>query len=134
MYNPHSFHIPVMGTGFTIDTPLRVARYGIASVMSVDDNLMEKVREYYCGVYHETYVPILKDEPDSRARRITEYLNFVQHIVGLQIQALRASHFEPGTEITEYFELLDDASPLKLEYMRMLDVRDTEKRFAAQHH
>ena len=26
----HTFHIPVMGTGFTIDTPLRVAKYGIS--------------------------------------------------------------------------------------------------------
>jgi len=33
-YQPHSFHIPVMGTGFTIDTPLKVARYGISSVIS----------------------------------------------------------------------------------------------------
>ena len=35
----HTFHIPVMGTGFTIDTPLKVARYGIASVVSLVDDL-----------------------------------------------------------------------------------------------
>jgi hypothetical protein len=28
----HSFHIPVMGLAFTIDTPIRVAHYGISSV------------------------------------------------------------------------------------------------------
>ena len=37
----HSFHIPVMGLGFTIDTPLKVAHYGIDSVISiVDDDLI----------------------------------------------------------------------------------------------
>ena len=48
-YQPHSFHIPVMGTGFTIDTPLKVARYGISSVISlVDDVLIEQVHNS-CG-------------------------------------------------------------------------------------
>ena len=36
--NPHTFHIPVMGTGFTVDTPLRVARFGISSVMAIGDD------------------------------------------------------------------------------------------------
>ena len=27
----HTFHIPVMGTGYTIDTPLKVAHFGISS-------------------------------------------------------------------------------------------------------
>lgn len=44
----HTFHIPVMGTGFTIDTPFKVAKYGISSVVSlVDDILVENMREYY---------------------------------------------------------------------------------------
>jgi hypothetical protein len=30
----HAFHIPVLGLGFSIDTPLKVARYGISSVIS----------------------------------------------------------------------------------------------------
>ena len=35
-----------MGTGFTIDTPLNVAKYGISSVVSlVDDLLIEKMRK-----------------------------------------------------------------------------------------
>ena len=36
----HRFHIPVMGTGFTIDTPLKVARYGISSVVSLVDDVL----------------------------------------------------------------------------------------------
>ena len=36
-----------MGTGFTIDTPLKVAHLGISSVISIiDDVLVEKMRKY----------------------------------------------------------------------------------------
>ena len=45
--NPHSFQIPVMGTGFSVDTALRIAKYGISSVISlVDDVLIEQMRKY----------------------------------------------------------------------------------------
>jgi hypothetical protein len=38
----HSFHIPVMGLAYTIDS-IRVAQYGISSVISIaDDELIEK--------------------------------------------------------------------------------------------
>ena len=133
MPNLHSFHIPVMGTGFTIDTPLKVARYGISSVMSVDDNLMEKIREHYCGVYGEVFVPIPKAEHDSRARRITEYLNFIHRKIQGQVEDLKASDFEPETEITKYYELLDDDSLLKREYLQMLDTKIPKNRLEAQH-
>lgn len=52
----HSFHIPVMGTAFTIDSPIRVAKYGISSVISIiDDELIEKmnafiVRDLICRI------------------------------------------------------------------------------------
>lgn len=129
---PHSFHIPVMGTGFTIDTPLKVARYGISSVISVDDNLMEKMREYYCRLYHEPYVMITKNEIDSRARRITAYLNFIYRIVKKQLEELKASPFEQGSEITKYFELLDEDSLLKQEYVRMLGAKDSGEKTRLQ--
>ncbi len=116
----HSFHIPVMGTGFTIDTPLKVARYGISSVMSVDDNLMEKLREYYSAQEGLPFQPIAKNLLDSRARRITAYLNLVHDLVQKQFSELKQSSFEPGSEITKYFELLADDSELKKEYSRMM--------------
>ena len=31
----HTFHIPVLGLGYSVDTPLKVARYGISSVVSI---------------------------------------------------------------------------------------------------
>ena len=44
---PHSFHIPVMGLAYTVDSPIKVAKYGISSVISiVDDFLIEKMNEY----------------------------------------------------------------------------------------
>jgi len=119
---PHSLHIPVMGTGFTIDAPLKVARYGISSVMSVDDNLMEKMREHYSALYHEPFEAIAKNEDDSRALRITAYLNFVNRIVKKQVDELKSSAFEAGTEITKYFELLDEETLLKKQYQLMLSL------------
>ena len=49
----HRFFIPVMGTAFTIDTPIKVARFGISSVVSLcDDELCETMREFYSKKYH----------------------------------------------------------------------------------
>ncbi|KKM87667.1 hypothetical protein LCGC14_1266610, partial [marine sediment metagenome] len=120
----HSFHIPVMGTGFTIDTPLRVARYGISSVISlVDDVLIEQIRKVHCEKEGEPYEPIIGPDEDLRARRITAYLNMVDRLVCAQVQALRASPFEPGSEITRYYELLPN-SPLRRAYAEMLATTD----------
>ena len=49
-YKPtHTFHIPVMGLAYTIDSPIRVGQYGISSVISItDDELIEKMRAFYC--------------------------------------------------------------------------------------
>ncbi|MBP6335040.1 MAG: hypothetical protein KA444_06155, partial [Bacteroidia bacterium] len=61
----HTFHIPVMGLGYTIDTPLKVARFGISSVISIiQDILLEQMREFYCTKNGEEYVPISQDDID----------------------------------------------------------------------
>ena len=118
-----------MGTGFSIDTPIKVAKYGISSVISiVDDFLIEDMRKYYCGVTGEEYVPITKYEEDYRARRITAYLNLVDRIVKKQFEELKASAFEAGTEITKYFRLLPDKSPLKILYNEMLKTKDAAEK------
>ena len=71
MLKAHSFHIPVMGIGFTIDTPLKVSQYGIDSVISlVDDILLEKLRKMYCGKYELPYNEITEKTEDFRAKRI----------------------------------------------------------------
>jgi hypothetical protein len=129
----HLFHIPVMGTSFTIDTPIKVARYGISSVIScVDDVLLEKVRRFHCTTNGLEYQPIHKEEQDSRARRITAYLNLVDQLVREQFEKLRASAFEVGSEITTYFEMLPDHSALKEAYQTMLAITNPVERSEAQ--
>jgi len=45
-----------MGLAYTIDTPIKVARFGINSVISIiQDNLVEKMRSYYYPQIGEAY-------------------------------------------------------------------------------
>lgn len=121
----HKFHIPVMGIGFTIDTPIKVARFGISSVISiVEDELIEQMRQFHCLQIAEEYVPIKTGEEDFRARRITAYLNLVHRIVQRQTERLRQLRFEPGTEIVKYFELLPDDSPVKKIFTAMMEMEE----------
>jgi len=117
----HTFYIPVMGTAFTIESPVKVAKYGISSVISsVDDLLIEKMRKFHCALTGNKYTPIEKHDEDCRARRITAYLNLLDQVVREQFERLKASAFEIGSEITKYFELLPDSSPLRQLYKTML--------------
>lgn len=110
----HRFHVPVMGTGFTIDSALRVARLGISTVISlVDDHLIERVRRHYAAVHGLPDESIGSREPDSRARRITAYLDLIAAVVDRQMAEIRALPLEPGNDKWRYLSLLDDASPLK---------------------
>jgi len=66
-----------MGTGFSIDTPLRVAKYGISSVISlVDDVLMDQMRKFHCNRLGLQFQEIHRKDEDARAKRITAYLDF----------------------------------------------------------
>ncbi|MDQ7816614.1 MAG: hypothetical protein RDU14_06265 [Melioribacteraceae bacterium] len=121
----HKFHIPVLGVGFSVDAPLKVAKYGISSVMSlVDDTLLEKLRKFHLKSRDKTYIPIETNEVDSRAKRITAYLNMVNQFVKEDFEKLKNSTFEPGSEITKYFEMLPDDSDLKIQYSQMLETSD----------
>ena len=128
----HSFHIPVMGTGFTIDTPLRVAKYGISSVIPlVDDVLVEQVRKYHCEKHGEPYEEISNRDQDARALRITAYLNLLDRLIRPQVETLQASPFEDGSEITRYFEMLPE-TPLKQAYGEMLATTEPEAKARMQ--
>ena len=120
-YSPqHRFHIPVMGLAYTIDSPIKVARFGISSVISiVEDRLVEMMRSYYYPTINKEYKPISTSEKDYRAKRITDYLNLVNTIVKTQVEKLRNAAFEKGSEIVKYFEMLPDDSPLKKMYQKM---------------
>ena len=59
MRSAHTFHIPVMGTAFTAETPLRVAQYGINSVIALaDDVLLERLRKIYSQRHNLSYQEI----------------------------------------------------------------------------
>ncbi|MEI7998759.1 MAG: hypothetical protein WCH62_04560, partial [Candidatus Omnitrophota bacterium] len=123
----HTFHIPVMGTGFSIDSPVKVAKYGIHSVISlVDDALIEQMRKFYCEKYHQPYTPITKHDEDFRARRITTYLDLVHFIVEKEFEIVKNSEFSPGSEITKYFQMLPNDSVLKAAYQQMICCKDTQ--------
>jgi len=103
----HTFHIPVMGLGFTIDTPVKVARFGISSVVSIiQDELVEQMREFYCKKSGEKYVPIPKDDIDHRAKRVTAYLDLIQRLIDKQVEEMKKEPFEEGKDIVKYFQLL----------------------------
>jgi hypothetical protein len=124
MYSPsrHTFHIPVMGLAYTIDSPIKVARFGISSVISiVEDNLIEMMRKYYYPLANLNYQPISNNEPDYRAKRITDYLNLVNKIVQDQVEKIKNSAFETGSEIVKYFEMLPEESSLKQVYRKMMN-------------
>ncbi len=117
----HSFHIPVMGIAYTIDTPAKVARFGISSVISiVNDRLIEQMREFYCHKTGETFEPITDKDIDHRAKRITAYLDLMQRIVDQQVRQMKSEPFEAGKDIVRYFEILPDDSEVKKSYLEML--------------
>ena len=86
----HKFHIPVLGIGYSIDTPLKVAKFGISSVISVvDDTIMERLREHYLSKQNSEYIPITEHDEDKRSRRITAYLNMINEMVASQVKELK---------------------------------------------
>ena len=122
MKNTHSFHIPVMGIGFTIDSPLKVAQYGIDSVISlVDDILLEKMRKFYSEKFEIPYKEISDKVDDFRAKRITSYLNFLHHQTEHKFNQLKNITSEKSKAFKEYINMLPDYSTLKKEYINLTE-------------
>ena len=114
MKNLHSFHIPVMGIGYTIDTPLKVSQYGIDSVISlVDDILMEKIRKMYCLKFELPYHEITDRMDDFRALRISTYLNLINQLAHKKFDTFLNSIAENKNELQKYFNLLPERSKIR---------------------
>jgi hypothetical protein len=129
----HTFHIPVLGLAFSVDTPLKVARYGISSTISiVDDELLERMRKHISDKHNREYEPISKNEADSRARRITAYLNLIDDLVNEQFEYLKTLPFDKDSDLDRYFNLLPAASTLKQGYELMLEYPDAAGRYIFQ--
>ncbi len=117
LQNQHQFHIPVMGTGHSIDSPIRVAHLGINSVISVvDDLLCEKIRKHYCTEFNLPYTNIPRSAHDGRAKRITAHLDMMSDIVSQKFENLKSLNLLEGTEKDRYFNLLPNSNPLKKSY------------------
>lgn len=116
----HNFHIPVMGLGFTIDSPIKVAQYGVSSVVSImEDHLIEQMRAAICKKENMNYSHISINDSDHRAKRITAYLNLLHHIVQDQINKLKNEPFDGTSKIDKYFQLLPDQSEIKSLYQSL---------------
>ena len=121
----HKFHIPVMGLAYTIDSPIKVAQFGISSVISIVENrLIEMMRSHYYPTINQEYIPINTHEEDYRAKRVTDYLNLLNTIVHQQVEKLKSAAFEAGSEIVKYFEMLPEDSTLKQLYRQMMKTSD----------
>jgi len=121
MTKGHSFHIPVMGVGYTIDTPVKVAQFGIDSVISLlDDKLLEKMRELYCDKFEIPYQQITEKFDDFRAKRITSYLNLINELAEKKFEEVKSSAIQKGNDIKEFFNSLPDTSTLKQEFKSLV--------------
>lgn len=125
----HKIHIPVMGICYTVDSPIRVAPFGITSVISlVDDGLLEEYRMAYAereGIH-------VGNPETTREGRIRAYLDFVADETERRFTALQAMRFAGGTlpqysnasaasanDKDKYFLMLPGDSPLREEYMQV---------------
>ena len=118
----HTFHIPVMGLAYTIDSPIRVAQYGISSVVSIaDDDLIEKMRNFYSTKFNIPYEEISQKFHDYRAERITSYLNLVDKIVKEKFETFKTELTESKTALEHFMSMLPNTSDIKKGFQNLLD-------------
>ncbi|PZX51379.1 hypothetical protein [Algoriphagus chordae] len=124
----HSFHIPVMGLGYTVDTPIKVAKYGISSVVSImDDHLLEDMRKIYSTKFVREFIPISGKEEDYRAKRITAYLDLTQSLVEEQFNKLVNKDWDKNFEFQKYLELLPENTVLLDLFAKIQTASEDEK-------
>lgn len=120
--NTHSFHIPVMGLAYTIDSPIRVAHYGISSVISIaDDELIEKMNAFYHQKFNLPYQEISQKVSDYRAKRITSYLNLVDKIVKDKFENFKTELVESKQAVENYIAMLPNKSEIKKGLQSFID-------------
>lgn len=118
----HTFHIPVMGLAYTIDSPIRVAKYGISSVISIiDDDLIEKMNAFYSAKFNLPYHEITQKIHDYRAQRITSYLNVVDQIVKDKFADFKIELAESKLALENYIAMLPNKSEIKIGLQHLID-------------
>lgn len=103
-----------MGLAYTIDSPIRVAKYGISSVISIaDDELIEKMNTFYHQKFDIPYQEITQKMHDYRAERITSYLNLVDKIVKEKFENFKTELTESKLALENYIAMLPNKSEIK---------------------
>ncbi|MFN3968959.1 hypothetical protein [Flavobacterium sp.] len=136
--NIHTFHIPVMGLAYTIDSPIRVAQFGISSVISItDDELIEKMRAFYSKKFSLPYQEITQKCHDYRAERIKHYLNLVDTIVKDKFESFKNELAENKTALENYIAMLPNKSAFKEGLQKFIDegllIKESVKNYLAEH-
>ncbi len=138
-YKPtHTFHIPVMGLAYTIDSPIRVGHYGVSSVVSItDDELIEKMRAFYSEKFSIPYQEITQKLHDYRAERITNYLNLVDKIVKDKFENFKNELIESRTSLENYIAMLPNKTDLKNSLQHYINegntLKETIKNYLEEH-
>lgn len=131
----HTFHIPVLGLAFSVDTPIKVAPLGISSVTSiVDDFLLERMRKYYSEKMDYMFTPINTLVPEYRSKRITAYLNMMERMVQEKLAAMKKERIAEQGDLFHFFRLLPESSPLKLTYSNFLTMEEGPAKKAVEDH
>ncbi|HEU0125133.1 MAG TPA: hypothetical protein VFQ56_02410, partial [Flavobacterium sp.] len=100
----------------------RVAQYGISSVIALaDDDLIEKMRNFYSTKFNIPYEEITQKFHDYRAERITSYLNLVDKIVKEKFENFKTELAESKTALDNFMSMLPNTSDIKKGFQNLLD-------------
>ncbi len=126
-----------MGLSYTVDTPIRVAHYGISSVISiVDDELLEKMNAFYTSHFKLPFQEISQKVQDYRAMRITSYLNLVDQIVKRKFESFKTDLAENVQVLEQFIAMLPNTSELKKKlegYASTQTAKDKIRQFIDEH-
>lgn len=117
-----------MGLGYTVDTPLKVARFGISSVVSImDDFLLEDMRKIHSEKLGLPFSPIPETAEDHRAKRVQAYLDLLHDLIQNQMEALKNEDWESGQSIAQLIALLPEDSEVAALFADYLKSEGLEK-------
>ena len=119
-----------MGIGFTVDSALKVARFGIDSVMSLSGQpLQEKLRKFYSDKYGIAYEAITEKADDYRAQRTKAYLNLLNDMLNITFEEFKNSPARHKDDIEKHIDMLPDSANMKKEFQDLLAGSDNADEF-----
>lgn len=121
----HTFHIPVMGLSYTIDSPIRVAHFGISSVISIiDDDILEKMNNFYSKKFNFSYESISTKVEDYRAKRVTAYLDMVNEVVHQKFESFKHELSKNKELLDNYTQMLPNKSDLRKGLQNLMEQKE----------